>query len=95
VASLEYEIVYIVKISGIYFTCTIIEPFSNGYLTLVGSYLPRMYHNGDACYDGNPDLRVNLITVQFSNDSHLNKAHGKTQPVIYKHISLDEIACLA
>jgi AraC-like DNA-binding protein len=64
----EYEIVYVIKSSGTRFVGNSIEPFTSGDLVLFGSLLPHMYRNDDIYYAGNPNLRVNAITIQFSKD---------------------------
>lgn len=64
----EYEIVYIIKSHGTRFAGNNIEPFSDGDLVFFGSLLPHMYRNDSSYYQGNPDLRVHAITIQFSKD---------------------------
>ncbi|MDR0714172.1 MAG: AraC family transcriptional regulator [Bacteroidales bacterium] len=64
----EYEIVYILKSSGMRFVGNSIEFFSDGDLVLHGSYLPHMYRNEDGYYNHHPDWRVYSVIVQFSHD---------------------------
>jgi AraC-like DNA-binding protein len=58
----EFEIVYVLKSSGRRFVADSIEPFQEGDITLMGSYLPHFWKSdvpGDA---------VNAIVVQFHKD---------------------------
>lgn len=64
----EYEIVYIIKSSGKRFVGNNIEPYSEGDLVLLGSFLPHMHKSDPAYHQNNPDLRVNAIVLQFSKN---------------------------
>lgn len=64
----EYEIVYIIKSTGMRFVGNSIESFSDGDLVFFGSLLPHMYRNDDSYHQGNSALRVHAITVQFAKD---------------------------
>jgi len=62
----EYEIVYIIKSSGTRFVGNSIQSYSDGDLVLLGSSLQHMYRSDPEYYRGNENLRVNAITLQFS-----------------------------
>lgn len=64
----EYEIIYILKSEGKRFVGNNIEPYSDGDLVLLGSFLPHMYKSAPAYHQNKPDLRVNAIVLQFSKD---------------------------
>lgn len=64
----EFEILYVIKGAGTRFTGNNIEPFSDGDLVLFGSHLPHVYRSGKEYYEGNPNLRVHAITLQFRDD---------------------------
>lgn len=64
----EYEILYIVKSSGKRFVGNTIEPYYDGDLVLLGSFLSHMYRSDNAYHQNNPDFRVNAIIIQFSKD---------------------------
>lgn len=62
----EFEIVYILKSSGRRFVADSIEPFQEGDITLMGSYLPHFWKSdvpGDI-----ETSQVNAIVVQFHKD---------------------------
>jgi AraC-like DNA-binding protein len=64
----EYEIVYVLKSTGMRFTGNSVETFSENDLTFHGSFLPHMYRNDDVYYNGDSTLRVQAVIVQFSSD---------------------------
>jgi AraC-like DNA-binding protein len=61
----EYEIVLIIKSFGKKFVGDAVEEFSAGDLSVYGSNLPHFYMSDPAFYNGDPDLKVNAIVVQF------------------------------
>jgi AraC-like DNA-binding protein len=71
----EYELVYIIKSTGIRFVGNSIESFSDGDLVLHGSFLPHMYRNDDSYYNNDPNFRVHSIIVQFSHDFFNHAIH--------------------
>lgn len=63
----EFEIVYILKSSGKRFVADNVEPFSEGDLTLLGSFLPHFWKS-ELENSQNETCRVNAIVVQFHQD---------------------------
>ncbi len=63
----EFEIVYVLKSSGKRFVADSIEPFQDGDITLMGSYLPHFWKS-DVLEDDEDANRVNAIVVQFHKD---------------------------
>ena len=63
----EFEIVYILKSSGKRFVADNVEPFGEGDLTLLGSYLPHFWKS-ETEDNGENEIRVNAIVVQFHKD---------------------------
>ena len=63
----EFEIVYVLKSSGRRFVADSIEPFQEGDITLMGSYLPHFWKS-DVPGDVENASRVNAIVVQFHKD---------------------------
>jgi len=61
----EYEIVYIIKSFGKKFVGHSVEEFFPGDLSLYGSNLPHFYMSDPTFYNGDPNLRVNAIVIQF------------------------------
>jgi len=62
----EFEIVYVLKSSGKRFVADSVEPFQEGDITLMGSYLPHFWKSD---VPGNTATsRVNAIVVQFHMD---------------------------
>jgi len=72
----EYEIVYILKSKGQRYVGDSVEPFEEGDITLVGSYLPHFWKSDQS---GKAPTRVNAIVVQFSPD--LFKQEIDTYPI--------------
>ncbi|MDD3787119.1 MAG: AraC family transcriptional regulator [Petrimonas sp.] len=64
----ECEIIYVIKSSGKRFVGNNIEPYSEGDLVLLGSFLPHMYKSDPLYYQNNPNIRVNAIILQFSKN---------------------------
>ena len=63
----EFEIVYVLKSSGRRFVADSIEPFQEGDITLMGSYLPHFWKS-DVPGGAENTSRVNAIVVQFHKD---------------------------
>jgi AraC-like DNA-binding protein len=63
----EFEIVYVLKSSGRRFVADSAEPFQEGDITLMGSYLPHFWKS-DVPDDMENASRVNAIVVQFHKD---------------------------
>ena len=63
----EFEIVYVLKSSGRRFVADSIEPFQEGDITLMGSYLPHFWKSDVPDNTENAN-RVNAIVVQFHKD---------------------------
>jgi len=63
----EFEIVYILKSSGKRFVADNVEPFREGDLTLLGSFLPHFWKS-ETEPDSGEEIRVNAIVVQFHKD---------------------------
>lgn len=64
----EFEIMYVIEGTGTRFTGNNIEAFSDGDLVLFGSHLPHVYRSDEKYYEGDPNLRVYAITLQFKED---------------------------
>lgn len=58
----EFELLYVAQSNGIRFVGDNVEPFSNGDLVLVGSYLPHLWRN-DLDYYTNQDDRIKVKTI--------------------------------
>jgi AraC-like DNA-binding protein len=63
----EFEIVYVLKSSGRRFVADSVEPFQEGDITLMGSYLPHFWKS-DVPGDVENASHVNAIVVQFHKD---------------------------
>jgi AraC-like DNA-binding protein len=63
----EFEIVYILKSSGKRFVADNIEPFKEGDLTMLGSFLPHFWKS-ETKPDSRVEMRVNAIVIQFHKD---------------------------
>jgi len=63
----EFEIVYVLKSSGKRFVADNIEPFNEGDITLLGSYLPHFWKS-EQPENQESTNRVNAIVVQFHKD---------------------------
>lgn len=63
----EFEIVYVLKSSGRRFVADSVEPFQEGDITLMGSYLPHFWKS-ETPGDTENANRVNAIVVQFHKD---------------------------
>ena len=63
----EFEIVYVLRSSGKRFVADSVEPFQEGDITLMGSYLPHFWKS-DVPADTENANRVNAIVVQFHKD---------------------------
>lgn len=61
----EYEIVYIIKSFGKKFVGDSVEEFAPGDLSVYGSNLPHFYMSDPSFYNGDPNLKVNAIVIQF------------------------------
>jgi len=64
----EYEIVYILKSTGKRFVGNNIEPYADGDLVLLGSFVPHMYKSDPVYHQKDEHLRVHAIVLQFSKD---------------------------
>ena len=64
----EYEIVYIVKSYGKRYVGDSVESFGPDDLVLIGSQVPHYWKNDEVFHKNNPELKVNAIVVQFSED---------------------------
>ncbi len=64
----EFEIVLVLKSFGVRFVADTLEKFTEGDLVLVGSQVPHYWKNDDVFHQGNPDLKVNAVVIQFSSD---------------------------
>ncbi len=64
----EIEIVYVIKSYGSRFIGDSFEKFREGDLVLVGSQIPHYWKNDEAFHQGNPELKVNAVVVQFTPD---------------------------
>lgn len=67
----EYEIVYILESTGKRFVGNNIEPYAEGDLVLLGSFVPHMYKSDPNYHQKNENLRVHAIVLQFSKDFFL------------------------
>ena len=56
---------YIIKSFGKKFVGDSVEDFGPGDLSIYGSNLPHFYMSDPVFYNGDPDLRVNAIVIQF------------------------------
>ena len=63
----EFEIVYVLKSSGRRFVADSVEPFQEGDITLMGSYLPHFWKS-DVPGEAENASHVNAIVVQFHKD---------------------------
>lgn len=61
----ELELHYILKGEGVRFIGDKISNFSHGEIVLVGENLPHTWRSADAYFQGNPDLNVEVIVIQF------------------------------
>lgn len=64
----ELEIVYVIRSYGVRFVADSMEKFEEGDLVMVGSQVPHYWKNDEAFHQGNSDLKVNAVVIQFSAD---------------------------
>lgn len=64
----EIEIVYVLRSYGVRFVADSLDAFSEGDLVMVGSQVPHYWKNDEVFHQGNPDLKVNAVVIQFSAD---------------------------
>lgn len=63
----EYELVLIVKSSGMRFVGDNIESFNKGDIVLIGKNLPHMWLNDDVYFEENSNLETEAISVHFKD----------------------------
>lgn len=61
----EFELTYIVQGSGQRFVADSVQPFAEGDLVLLGSYLPHFWRNGSEFYQPDSQLLAESVVVQF------------------------------
>jgi AraC-like DNA-binding protein len=61
----EFELTYIVQGSGQRFVADSVQPFVEGDLVLLGSYLPHFWRNGSEFYQPDSQLLAESVVVQF------------------------------
>jgi len=64
----EYELVLVVKSTGIRIVGDHEERFSDGDLVFMGPNLPHAYQNDPIYYQGDPSLRAEAIVIHFKED---------------------------
>lgn len=61
----EFELTYIVQGTGQRFVADSVQPFSEGDLVLLGSYLPHFWRNSSEFYQADSQLSAESVVVQF------------------------------
>ncbi len=61
----EFELTYIMQGTGQRFVADSVQPFSEGDLVLLGSYLPHFWRNSSAFYQSDSQLAAESVVVQF------------------------------
>jgi quercetin dioxygenase-like cupin family protein len=61
----EYELIYIIKGSGIRIVCDNISDFRPGQLVLIGPWMPHLWKN-----EGSEDEHVNAVIIKFNKQFH-------------------------
>ena len=64
----EYEIVYILKSTGMRYIGDNVSSFSEGNLVFIGSNVPHFWKNGSEYFLNDSSLRVNALVIQFPDD---------------------------
>ena len=64
----EYEILYVLKGSGISFVADHTENFQAGDLVMLGSNLPHYWRSDEKCYMNEKPNNIHYIVIQFPND---------------------------
>lgn len=64
----HYELVWIKKGFGIRIVGDHIDRFKEGDMVLLGPNLPHVWENDSIYYEGDPDLKVDVFVVHFTDD---------------------------
>lgn len=64
----EFEMLYVIEGSGTRFVADSIEEFQSGDFALIGSNLPHFWRSGEKYLNGNGNLRVRYVVIQFPAD---------------------------
>ncbi|NOY97266.1 MAG: AraC family transcriptional regulator [Chlorobi bacterium] len=75
----QYELVYVIESYGTRFIGDSIESFEAGDLVFIGSNLPHFWKSDEAFHQGNPDLMVRAIVIQFHSDFLINAIINYTE----------------
>ncbi len=84
----EYELVYIIKSTGLQFTGDHIRKFSPGELTILGNRLPHNWINDDEYYNYESDLMAEAIILhvqrQFIHNDFMKLPMMKSLSLLFK-----------
>jgi hypothetical protein len=72
----QYEITYVIESYGTRYVGNSIEPFESGDLVMLGSNLPHFWKSDEAFHQGNTDLKVKAIVIQFHSDFFKNAVNS-------------------
>jgi AraC-like DNA-binding protein len=75
----QYELCYVVESYGTRYVGDNIEVFEAGDLVLVGSNLPHFWKSDEVFHQGNPELKVKAIVIQFHSDFFTNAINSYTE----------------
>ncbi len=64
----EFEMLYVIEGSGTRFVADSIEEFNSGDFALLGSTLPHFWRSSEKYLNGNGNLRVKYVVIQFPSD---------------------------
>lgn len=64
----HHELVWIKKGSGVRIVGDHIDRFKEGDMVLLGPNLPHVWENDASYYEGDPDLKVDVFVVHFTDD---------------------------
>jgi AraC-like DNA-binding protein len=75
----QFELCYVIESYGTRYVGDSIEPFESGDLVLVGSNLPHFWKSDEVFHQGNPEIGVKAIVIQFHSDFFLNEINNFTE----------------